>query len=806
MIFDFSISTRSITFFERWTYWIIKRRAAALVMTAVMTALFAMGIGRITINNANEQWFRAGDETVKRYKDFQDYYGSDKFIIFLVPTENAISVDALNRLSQLEEDLSTFTFGDVPAFDDFNHLGNVRYVAGDAFSMEVINLTDGIEMTEEGMAELKQRVERSGQYEGLLYSPDRRWVTLLAEIPIRSDDDKFHAYIARSLRELLGSPAYQNLDIRIAGGPMVDAELDALTVKESRLFGSLSALLNILVLVFLFKRLPGVFYPGVVVGGTIIWTFGTAGFLGIELGVVHVILPMMLVSVGISDAVHVLSDYQREYDPSLSRSARIAHTIAQIGLPCSLTTLTTCAGMLSLLLAPIPPIQSLGLLAAIGVFYALVLTLITLPALLSYADLPPRGEGVSLEDGRDRWDRMLLAIAGFNRRYYLPISLVSMAVIGASLFWATQVELETDFVKSFQPSHPLRSDFEFIDTALGGGTSSLQVIIDSGQDGGVKEPAFMKAMLDYQLWVENNFDGVMTTTSVANIVREVNKVMMDGNPEEYRIPDTREAIASELLLYENGDPDGLFRTVTDDFRFARVDVRTKTGGSHQASRLMTMAEEKAEEMLPPEASFKFTGISQLFVQMTKNLSSGQIRSYSAAGVMIFIMMLLVLRSLKLGALSMVPNLLPIIITLGLMGIMKIPLDFATLLIACIAIGIAVDDTIHLLIRYKRSFQKSRHYGLALETSLTTSGRAMLFTTLILCAGFLMFAPSDMVSIARFGMLVALTLVLALVADFFVMPSLMFLFQPLGEEAYFFEEPSLTTTPRSTTTPPRLERH
>ena len=155
MIFDFSISTRSITFFERWTYWIIKRRAAALVMTAVMTALFAMGIGRITINNANEQWFRAGDETVKRYKDFQDYYGSDKFIIFLVPTENAISVDALNRLSQLEEDLSTFTFGDVPAFDDFNHLGNVRYVAGDAFSMEVINLTDGIEMTQEGMTELK---------------------------------------------------------------------------------------------------------------------------------------------------------------------------------------------------------------------------------------------------------------------------------------------------------------------------------------------------------------------------------------------------------------------------------------------------------------------------------------------------------------------------------------------------------------------------------------------------------------------------------------------------------------------------
>ena len=179
-------------------------------MTAVMTALFAMGIGRITINNANNN----GSARVMRQSNAtktSKIIGSDKFIIFLVPTENAISIDALNRLSQLEEDLSTFTFGDVPAFDDFNHLGNIRYVAGDAFSMEVINPTDGIEMTEEGMAELKKRVERSGQYEGLLYSPDRRWVTLLAEIPIRSDDDKFHAYIARSLRELLGSPPIKTL-------------------------------------------------------------------------------------------------------------------------------------------------------------------------------------------------------------------------------------------------------------------------------------------------------------------------------------------------------------------------------------------------------------------------------------------------------------------------------------------------------------------------------------------------------------------------------------------------------------------
>ena len=802
MIFDFSISTRSITFFERWTYWIIKRRASALVFTAVMTAVFSLGIGQITINNANEQWFRAGDETVQRYKDFQAYYGSDKFIIFLIPVADAISTESLQVLDQLETDLREFSFADVPAFDAFTHLGNVRYIDGDAFGMEVIELTDGIERTPQGMEELTRRIERSNQYEGLLYSPDRRFVTLLAEIPIRSDDDKFHGYIAREIRKLLQAPEYK--DVKLAGGPMVDAELDALTVEESRLFGSLSALLNILVLIFLFKRLPGVFYPGVVVGGTIIWTFGTAGFLGVELGVVHVILPMMLVSVGISDAVHVLSDYQREYDATLSRSARVAHTISQVGLPCSLTTLTTCAGMLSLLLAPIPPIQSLGLLAAIGVFYALVLTLVTLPALLSYADLPPRAQAQSLEDGHDRWDRMLLAIAGFNRRFYLPISLVSLAVIGASLFWASQVELETDFVKSFKPSHPLRSDFEFIDNALGGGTSSLQVIIDSGKEGGVKEPEFMKAMLNYQLWVEENFDGVMATTSVANIVREVHKVMMDGDPKEYRIPDTRPAIASELLLYENGDPDGLFRTVTDDYRFARVDVRTKTGGSHHASRLMQMAEQKAEEMLPPESSFKFTGISQLFVQMTKNLSSGQIRSYSAAAVMIFIMMLLVLRSIKLGVLSMVPNLLPIVITLGLMGILKIPLDFATLLIACIAIGIAVDDTIHLLIRYKRSFQKSRHYGLALETSLTTSGRAMLFTTLILCAGFLMFAPSDMISIARFGMLVALTLILALVADFFVMPSLMFLFQPLGKEDYFFKEPTLTKAQPSTRAPQHLE--
>ena len=759
------------------TVHILNHRILTLVGLAIITAVFASGMPQITVNNANRAWFEDGDPTIKRYEKFQEYYGTDKFIYFLLDTPNgqAFSPANLEILRNLEQDLGSITFEDSEVFEAITHIANVKFIEGDASGIEVIELGDGLGDSEEDLKLFQERAESNPNYEGLLFSKDLNALGMVGEVKVLMNDDKYHTAIVTQLRELLQTEAYKDLPIHVGGGPIVDTEMDALTMGESQLFGILAAILNILVTFLLFRRWPGVAIPMLTVALTICWTFGMIGFGGQPLGVVHVMLPMMLLVVGVSDSVHILSEYQREFAHTGDRREAILSTMAEVSLPCLLTSLTTAAGMLSLTLAPIPPIRTMGIYAAVGVIFAYVVSVFLVPVLLSYTGL----EGVKTKENSDRINQVIASFSGFTTRYARSISAATFVLIGLSLWGASHINIESNFMESFKKSSEIRMSATHIDSTLGG-TASLQAMIDTGEEGGAKDPDFLRKLDQFENYLMT-FDGVVKSVSLTSLVKELNQVIMDGDEAEYRIPDNRRIIAQELMLYENSDPDGLFKLVTDDYRIVRMDVKTTSGGTNRATQMMQDAENEFYKIFGDEATLQYSGISHLFVRMTENLSRGQIYSYGAAFLMVFFMMIAVLKSLRLGLLSMIPNLLPIIVTLGLMGALQINLDFITLLIACIAIGIAVDDTIHFLVRFKREFDKHGTYEMASRKTLQSSGRAMLFTTLILCGGFLMFLPSKMVSIALFGGLVAFTVFMALVADFVIMPAILEMTRPLGPE-------------------------
>ncbi|MBT6490319.1 MAG: MMPL family transporter [Deltaproteobacteria bacterium] len=761
-------------FFRNMTAKILEHRLLTLTALAIISGVFISGFPQITINNSNSQWFEDSDPTITRYEKFQEYYGTDKFIYLLLDTPGgkAFSPETLSQLRDIESMLRTITFKDAEVFEEVVHIANVKFIDGDASGIEVIELADGLGQSEEDLQLFQERAESNPNYEGLLFSPDKNAVGILAEVRVVMDDDKYHTAIVTELRKNLNQAPFKDSSIHIGGGPIVDTEMDALTIGESQLFGVLAAILNMLVTLFLFRRWPGVVIPMLTVALTIGWTFGLIGFGGQPLGVVHVMLPMMLLVVGVSDSVHILSEYQREYTHVNNRREAILNTMAEVSLPCLLTSLTTTAGMLSLSLAPIPPIRTMGIYAAVGVIFAYIISVFLVPVVLSYTGLES-----SQAKNSDRFEGILASISSFTTRRAKIITAATAVLIGLSIWGATYINIESNFMESFKKDSQIRISASHIDSTLGG-TASLQGMIDTGKEGGAKEPEFLRKLEEFENYLAES-ESVVKVVSMTSLVKELNQVMMDGAPEEYRIPDNRNIIAQELMLYENSDPDGLFKMVTDDYQMVRLDVKTKSGGTHQASLMMEDAAEKFEELFGDTATLQYSGISHLFVRMTENLSRGQIYSYGAAFIMVFIMMIAVLKSFKLGLLSMIPNLLPILVTLGLMGFLKINLDFITLLIACIAIGIAVDDTIHFLVRFKREFEKSGDYETASRRTLQSSGRAMLFTTLILCGGFLMFLPSKMVSIALFGGLVAFTVFMALVSDFIILPAILELTRPLG---------------------------
>jgi len=785
-------------FFRTMTAKILDHRILTLITLLVLTGIFISGMPHISVNNANRQWFEEGDATIVRYETFQEYYGTDKFIYILLDTPDGQAFDAktIAHLKDLEAMLRTITYEDQDVFEELIHIANVSYITGDAAGIEVIELGDGLGSSAEDLALFKKRAQSNPNYEGLLFSADENAVGVVAKIRVIMNDDKYHTSIVTQLRKNLDQEPFSDLSIHIGGGPIVDTEMDSLTIGESQLFGVLAAILNIIITFILFRRWPGVVIPMLTVAMTIAWTFGLIGFGGQSLGVVHVMLPMMLLVVGVSDSVHILSEYQREYAHTNNRRKAILNTMAEVSLPCLLTSLTTAAGMLSLTLAPIPPIRTMGIYAAIGVIFAYVISVFLVPVLLSYTGL----ESVEAKTS-DKFEGVLASISSFTTRYAKSITIATAILIGLSAWGASYINVESNFMESFKKDSEIRVSSEHIDSTLGG-TSSLQAMIDTGREGGAKDPDFLRKLETFEQFLESH-ESVIKTLSITGLIKELNQVMMDGAKEEYRIPDTPNIIAQELMLYENSNPEELFQMVTDDYQIVRLDVRTKNGGTHRATLMMEDTQKKFTEIFGEDVTLQYTGISHLFVRMTENLSRGQLYSYGAAFLMVFIMMIAVLKSFKLGLLSMIPNLLPILVTLGLMGALQINLDFITLLIACIAIGIAVDDTIHFLVRFQREFEKSGSYEISSRKTLQSSGRAMLFTTLILCGGFLMFLPSAMISIALFGGLVAFTVFMALVADFIIMPAILELARPMGAGHQSNQIPQKTRIPIASPTPPNF---
>ena len=762
--------------FQHATTVLLQHRFSVLSTLLVLSLGLGICVPDIKVNNANRQWFHKSDETVERLERFEQRFGTDKFIFILLEMPDVFTAEGIETLRRMEHALSLVEYEGEPAFSRISHIGNATVIRTTEDGLDVSQLARNVDFTPKILETMRRLAHESVRFEGFLISKNDKAAGIVAELRVLHGDAQFHPAVVSAVQLAVRNLQEANLRISLGGGPLINVEMDRLTLHETRYFGLLGLVFMGLAVFVIFRRFGAVLLSFATVALTLAWTLGAMGIIGRPISVVHIILPMMLLVVATSDVVHVFSHYERERRLKRDKNAAISNAMGQVGVPCSLTSVTTAAGMLSLMLAPIPPIQSLGLYAAIGVIAALLITLVFVPIALSFQSEKP----VNRPKSAPFLERGLLAIGRMGTTRPRVIVALGAVFIGTCIYLSTLVQIETNLVDTFHKEHPTRVQMEHIDTTLGG-TGSLQAIIDTGMPGGVKDPAFLNQLSRWENWLKQETPNVLKTFSVVDLIREMNAVLTGKNPHTAPLPTSQPAIAQEFLLYENSDPEGLFRIVTEDYRYARVDIRTVTGGSHAAQVVIDAAQHKAAEIFGSDSTLEITGLAHLFVQLTHHISLSQIRSYSAAFVVIALVMMLILKSISLGTLSMIPNLLPVAVTLGWMGWAAVPLDFFTLLVACIAIGIAVDDTIHFLLRFRSEFTHCGSYKLATERTLVTTGRAMASTTLILCAGFSMFALSELRSISVFGLLVAMALVSALMADLLLLPALLKILKPFGPE-------------------------
>ena len=569
---------------------------------------------------------------------------------------------------------------------------------------------------------------------------------------------------------------YRGPDFRVhvAGQPVLMEEISTAISRDMMRFVALSLLTIAALLWILFRRLSGVTLPLIVVSLSLLSTLALMAASGVPITIPTQILPSFLLAVGVGAAIHILAIFYQARRNGADREGAIARALGHSGLAIAMTSLTTAGGLLSFMAAELAPIAEFGLFAPIGVMISFVYTVVMLPALLAVVPLHDKASAARAE--RPLLDRLLVFFGDTATRYAWTVVVVSAALLGVSFAGMSRLALSHHPINWFEETHPFRVATQTIDDEFQG-TMSLEMLVRTDIENGLHDPELLSRLDELRVYLEGvEHQGIRVgkTISLADILKEIHQALNENRPEYYAIPQDRQLVAQELLLFENSGSDDLEDVVDSQFSTARFTLRVPFINAVYYPPFIAQVETSFNEALQGRAVVEATGMTTVMTRTITAVMTSMTRSYIIALLVITPLMIFLLGSFRTGLLSMVPNLFPIIVTLGLMGWLDFPIDAFTLMIGCIAIGLAVDDTIHFMHNFQRYYSASGDAPWAVHETLQTTGRALFFTSLVLSAGFFIYMFSSMQNIFHFGLLTGFCILTAFLADVLLAPALMVL--------------------------------
>ena len=595
----------------------------------------------------------------------------------------------------------------------------------------------------------------------------------------------------RPIEAILARPEYADFEFFHTGDVALNATYNLVFMEEEfPLLIAMSTLVIALCLALVFRRPLGVIGPFMAIVFAMAISLAVIGALGWQIDFMFGMMPILLITVGVANAVHILSEfdiYQRKLG---DQREAIRRTLYLVGTPCLLASLTTAAGFLSLSLSPVKTVAHLAIYSSAGVVAAFAASITILVAFLTFGRDPKTDRAQKREQARikraERFGAGLRAVATFVIRFRNPILVFFGLLFLASAWGMTKLTVDSNFLLEFSEKIPVRRATQFVDENMSG-NYSIVYVFDSGEPDGIKNPDVLREIERVQKIAEQH-PLVNKTYSVVDMMKDINQSFHNGDPAYYRIPESRELVAQYLLVYEMSGGEEIRDYVTMDYARATLELRCMMKETSLLEGIVDDIEAHLDERPLQASTVSVTGIGALWLKFVEYITRSQIQGGLLALTVVSLMMIVVFRSVKIGLISMLPNISPVILVIGAMGWFGIYLDYYRLLITPVAIGIAVDDTIHLMTRYHHEFTKSRNYEKALYDSMNGVGRALFTTSAILVAGFMVNVFSVMDGQQSFGILLSTVIAVALVADFLLMPALILWLKPFGPEA---KAPELT---------------
>ena len=774
-----------------------RRRWPALIAVAATVAVFASGLPHLTIDMSNEGFLHRDDPILQRYDAFKELFGRDDIIIIAIEPRRLFSRKALGRIKALHEELAD----KVPHLNDVVSLVNARNTYGDGDRMVVEDLLKRMPRTPAEMAALKARIMANPLFRNQLISQDARLTTIVIRIDAYSrngdggdalagfDDsgapapkktpltDTENREVVEAVEAILKKHEDEGFRLYMAGTPTVVESIKRASLADMKLFMVLTIVVIGSCLFVMFRRPVGVILPILVVVLTLVCALGLMGHLGVPINTATVILPSFLLSVGVGASVHVLSIFFQHLQRCGDRREAIVHALGHSGLAVIMTCLTTAAGFGSFAAAEVASIAQLGAFSSFGVLLSMAFTVVLLPALLAIIPVEPHDRTAAA--GSPIIDRLLDRVTDFSTGNARAIVIVSVVLIAVFLASASQLRFSHNVLTWLPSDWPVRQATEKIDRELRGSVV-LEMIVDTGRENGLYDRDILIKLDGLARELESMERGglfVGKATSVADMVKEIHQALNGNDPASRAIPANPKLIPQEFLLFGSSGSDDLQEVVDTQFRMARFTIRMPWRDTLEYAPFVTEIEQRFRAALGPGVGITTTGVISLFSQTLNAAIRSAANSYAIAFGVITVMMILLIGNLKLGLASMLPNLAPIIVTVGFMWLVDLPLNMFTMLVGSVAIGLAVDDTIHFMHNFRRYFARTGDVQAAVRRTLHTAGRAMLVTSFVLATGFYILLLATMNNEIHFGLLTGTAIVLALLSDFILAPALMVVLNP-----------------------------
>jgi diguanylate cyclase (GGDEF)-like protein len=724
----------------------VRHRFKIMAAIGVLTLLFVTQVPKLHIKTSIYDLVIEDLPETARYNEFKEVFGSDEIIRVVVKAENVFDPATFRKIEEL-----AITAREIEGVRRVISLPGIKKDVdpGDSWTLD----------------RFAAMVTPVAIFRKNLISENHKATVLTLVLEQQADRDK----VIQSVREMIAG-ASKDLSLYQIGMPLVSKALADFTKKDFFSLPPITFLIITLILFFLFRNLACLLLPLACVVMALIWTFGLMALTRTPLSMMTMIVPVFLIAVGTAYCLHIGSEYLTAAQHTESPEEAAVTTFTLVSFPTALAVLTTAIGLGSLLINRIVAIREFAIFSCFGMFSLLVIVLTFFPAALSVFPLPKK-RGDETNSTPHLFDRFLDWII----KLHLHKQKVTLPVLGAvalfSILGILRIRVETSPIEYFKKDTEVSRHFHDIYRDLSG-SFPVNVVVASEEADYFEDPEHLGEIETVQKFLET-LPLVDKAVSFAEYMKLVNYAMNQFDPQFYTLPQEGFEVRMMMNNYRIMLGDDMYsRFMNPELNKANILLFTHIASSRDFLKIRDDILAHVQANFSKDLKWDVTGLGMVVSASSDLLTRGQVKSLSITVALVFGIMFLLFLSSKVGLIAIIPNIFPIVVVFGVMGWFGIELSMVTSLIASIAIGLAVDDTIHYLVRYNREFKNCLDDKLALRQTIKQVGRPIVFTTLTIGVGFSILALSSFKPTAIFGILMVITMFSALVGDLLILPSLM----------------------------------